>query len=1667
MKRLLTDLRRSARVLLCASLFMWTCVPASAQRVTDNLDRGLVAVNMGGSTFLSWRILAQEYFGVTYNVYRDGTKIAEGLTVSNFTDSGAGNSYTVSAVVNGVEQAQSASVSSLWPSSAKGNGVDMYLSGRIDLTLASVYDRNGNKLSETYIGINNGNQVEKPRYSANDAEFADLDGDGQLEMIIKRINNYDAGSEDGNGGTKDLYANDSKEFVVLDAYDINWQKGTATLMWRIDCGPNMVSLNSTEINVIAYDWDMDGKAEVVLRGADNMIVYGSDGKTPLWTVGDMSVNTRNLINSHTNAQYAWTKDGAEYLIYMNGQTGAKYQVTDYPLKRLEYASTLPAEWGGRGYGHNSSKYFFGAPFLDGRNASLFMARGIYGTHKMIAMDLNGHTWSERWSWNCRDTSSPWYGQGYHNFVVADVDEDGRDEIVYGSMVIDDNGKGLYTTGYGHGDAQHVSDFNPYRKGLEFFGCLEDEPTWGCNYRDAATGEKLYKFTSSGDDGRCMMDNISNSYPGSLGHSSASQTISSVTRGEVSGAGSIFHFKDTNISLNFRIYWDGDLLSELLDSPGTMSSPMIFKPEAGRLLTGAVGNMNNDSKNNPCFQGDIIGDWREEIVVRNGANGVSIYTSVIPSENPIPCLWFDHQYRQAMVWQMMAYNQPPHVSYFVGELEGYTTAPPPYTMAGRQEISNGRTIAGSSGDQLIACETNNMTISVSNGAQPSVFIDNAPSWVQGNDVNGTTGARVTGNGEVAATNLPRINRTYYTHTLTGGAFAGNMWLVKQGDGTLVLPKVTETYTGRTDVWAGTLQFDGTMQNSPVWMNRHTTLNTTGGTFNGGLTMEYGATLNMGGETSGTVSAATVSNLTLNYGSQVVFDVAGTSQGDNDLLTVSGTLTVDQKTGGNWETYGPEHLAPVFVVRSTETLESGDYPIAKVEAFGDDAATDIAKIKLNTDDLDCDGASLLYDATTKVLYLHVDGLTLPEYGGTLNINVTGMEPTQVSATDYPLAAKETFYLPIVSVTAPGFSGITPTVSGTFTPLGGTETDLGTSGTNTLYSQNYENATDASAWTNGAGTLELVSGDATYGRYIHHSMVSTNIAANRSAYTLFGNMDFANVSQYNIEFDTRITAGNMADRSVTDLVVMTNDATIPTTKNIGYDFSQNNGTRSNYLFRLKAANSQVFTINDGNETITLDASKWYHVKLLVDVETKTVGYNISQGNASVASGTFTVRTSSCLPKGLFILDGRGSGDSKFDNINVYYTKDFSSYTFTEPGTLTMKASATGYKSITKTFTVPAVYYKYYESPDYQTATVEELGGSYYGDEKTSTKNIWPYWKSEATTYYETKEQGANTKIYFDSDEVVYGTRTGSGANWGLILGYGLNTSRGLNVSADNLGDENTIIYYRTCLNNGTVINTDYYVNADENGKFSVSTTALSPPRAAFCKFAAYLPVMLSDEESTLGTVSADCGNALVYRTGLGSGWGTMVLPYSMTAEQLKDAFGDGVKVANLTAVDGTVLKFDETTQAVTGGVPFLISGVTKTGPFVAKGVTDIATESSKNVGGIDFIGTYTNMGSTPFTTKDYFFVTKSNKLTRVSRDGMKMVLKGYRAYFHDSSAAGAKSFTVSIGDSEATGIDDINGEEGSHDVYDLQGRKVASDLPWSEAKRLLRQGVYIVNGKRMIVK
>ena len=1638
LSRLLTNLRSTVRVMLCASFILLMSIPASAQRFTDNLDRGLVAVNMGGSTFLSWRILPEEYFGVTYNVYRDGVKLnTEPLTVSNYTDSGVGTNYTVKAVVNGMEQSQSASISSLWPSSAKGNSVDMYLSGRIDLTLATVYDRNGNDVTANY--------------SPNDAEFADLDGDGQLEMIIKRLNTVDAANVYPQSNTT--------EFVVIDAYDINWQRGTATLMWRIDCGPNMVSLNSTEINVIAYDWDMDGKAEVVLRGADNMIVYGNDGRNQLYTIGDMAVNTRNTFDPANGAQYAWTHTGNEYLLYLNGQTGALYQQMDYPLKRLEYASTLSAEWGGRGYGHNSSKYFFGAPFLDGSTPSLFMARGIYGTHKMIAMDLSSdHKWSTRWTWKCNDTNSPWYGQGYHNFIIADVDEDGRDEIVYGSMVIDDNGKGLYTTGFGHGDAQHVSDFDPYRKGLEFMGCLEGKT--GFNYRNATTGEIYRRELSDGDDGRCMMANISNTYPGSLGHSASSETISSVTNGDVSDASSIFHFKDTNISLNFRIYWDGDLLSELLDSPGTMSSPMVFKPEVGRLLTGAVGNMNNDSKNNPCFQGDLIGDWREEIVVRNGPNAVSIYTSIIPSDNPIPCLWFDHQYRQAMVWQMMAYNQPPHVSYFLGEMEGYTVAPPPLTTRGRSLFSSGGTITSSDNGDLLMSGYGNQIYTISGNVSPRSIVINAPILVEGNNDNNN------------------IQTTVYTHTLnigSGSTIQGDTRFVKQGLGVLNISDATLTYSGKTDIWGGTVNFDGTLQNSPVWMNRHTTLNTAGGTFTGGLTMEYGATLNVGGENAGTISTTTVSNLTLNYGARVVLDVNGMGEAEHDWLNAT-TLTIDDSKVGidAWENYGPKDIVPVFKLNMTSALGNGRYPIGNVSTVNGD----LSKVTIECNAIDSRYLSLIQD--DGILYLQVSDVAIANEA---TIEITGMAPYETVSTPYPSTSSDNYYLPIVSIVAKNTNGQAPTLSGTFTSLvDESVTNIGSNEEVILFSENFESSsTPSDYWKNGNGGIYSPTYANSDGRCI--GIVSSEDRGDYTSYTI----DYTGVKSYQIDFDAFF---NNASKT-TDFAVMSKSHAALWVYNWGYNwFTTSESGHNPFLFFLRRGEgTTTFTVNETTNTLTLSNSTWYHFTLNVNILNGTVDYNISQkgSTSSVARGTYTLRDGeSAECDGFYIRNGRynyGPGGAGIDNIVIKSSgNDMSSFTFPEPGTLQVTSAVEGYASGIKTFEVKYPYYKLYESPDFSTLSAADattkLGSSYWNSSTTSSR--WANWNSN-NNYTMVSAIRAN-KMYVDSEKVLWANiKTGHPGNrlLTLIEGYGIGQNifsgdddgnSGTVFHATNLGDENTIIYHKYDLSRGYTPKTylEGYIHADENGNYDYD----SGNNFTLQKFIAYVPVAIHDELATSSPPKVETqGNAHVWRNGLAgaSAWATMVVPFDMTVVQVREVFGEGVTVANLEMGKGNdsqiyfetidVATASDATTAITANKPCLIKGVTKSAPYLIMGITsEPTTEPSITNGYFSYVGTYIDLGQRAFTTNDYFFT--SSGLSRVGTDGTTMRLKGYRGYFQGLTANGAKSIQTVFEKSDAvTGIQDVPTTL-RNEVYDLQGRKIPENWPQ-------KKGIYIVNGRKMIVK
>ena len=864
------------KFLLTVALIITATLSVHAQRSMDKLDRGLVAMKTSSGVFCSWRIYGEEYYDVTYNIYRDGTKLnSEPLSVSNYTDAGGStsSSYQVEAVVRGVAQ-------------GKSKAVTPWAQNYLELTM------DHGSLTSTYI--------------PNDACCADVDGDGEIEILLKFDNQSWAGTSYQKAGY-------NGEYCIMEVYKLNGKK-----LWWLEWGPNMADFQNNEQNIVAYDWDQDGKAEAVLRASDGTKIHTASGE--VITIGDA---TKNYLAATSSGQW-FVYQGNEYLLYLNGETGEVYDQMEYPLKRLENGETnLESVWGD-GYGHRSTKHFFGAPYLDGRKPSIFLARGIYTQHKMIALDVNAstHKLTERWRWNCKDSSSPWYGQGYHNFGVADVDWDGRDEIVFGSMVIDDNGKGLSTIGLGHGDAQHCSDFNPYMHGQEIYACNEDRPN--NNYRDATTSKIYYRSSPGSDDGRSMCGNFSNDFPGALGASGHDRPISTVYNDHIP------EIPSTDFDVNFRIYWDGDLLEETLNGTGQKNSTVrIHKMGKGNIesLTGSLTN--NDTKATPTFQGDILGDWREEVIARTSDNTIRIYTTAIPTEWRNYTLWHDMQYRQAMVWQMCGYNQPPHASYFLGELEGITMAPPALTMTDRTEVQNGGSISTSLNDkQVLMAETNNMSVSVTSGAAPYIFFDNAPTWVQGHDDNNN------------------ITTETYTHTLTGGAFSGSMRLVKQGDGVLTLPNVTETYTGNTDVWAGTLNFDGTMQNSRVWLNRFAELNSNGGKFQKGIEMDYGSKLRPGGaDNKGTVE---VNELKMNFGSRVVMDV--NNDGTADKLKVT-TLIVEKK---DWK-YGPEYNTPVFeiVPQSGSKLEMGTYELGEVGSINGNVS-DIEVVGLEGQD-----ASITYE------------------------------------------------------------------------------------------------------------------------------------------------------------------------------------------------------------------------------------------------------------------------------------------------------------------------------------------------------------------------------------------------------------------------------------------------------------------------------------------------------------------------------------------------------------------------------------------------------------------------------------------------------------------------------------------------------------------------------------
>ena len=577
--------------LLSASLY--------AQPQLESLNRGLVAVRKSDAVvFLSWRYLGTDPDGVSFNLYRDGEKLNEyplkGAT--NYEDATSANhSYEVRAVVDGVEQA--------------GDGaVQVWASNYLDLPLSVPAG------GQTPDGVNY-------TYSPNDLSVGDLDGDGTYEIIVKwDPSNSKDNSQSGYTGN-----------VYLDAYKLD-----GTFLWRIDLGKN-IRAGAHYTQFLVYDFDGDGQAEVVCKTAPGTIdgdgVFLSEGPA---AAANHSADYRN------SSGYILT--GEEYLSVFNGLTGAEMATVSYIPARGKVS-----DWGDS-YGNRVDRFLAGVAYLDGERPSIVMARGYYTRAVLAAWDWQDGVLVPRWVFDSKDSGNGAYaGQGNHQLSVADVDADGFDEIIYGSCVIDHDGKGLHSTGLGHGDALHVGDLVPERPGLEIFMPHESGGN-GVSLRDAHTGEIIWQKRNSQDIGRGLTADIIAEHPGNEFWASSGMGVYN-SKGEIVGSGP---------TINHVIWWDGDLLREMLD--GTT----ITKYPRTTIFNASGCASNNGTKSNPGLQADLLGDWREEVVFRTSDNTrLRIYTTDIPTIYRIPCLMHDAQYRTAIAWQNVAYNQPPHLSYFLG------------------------------------------------------------------------------------------------------------------------------------------------------------------------------------------------------------------------------------------------------------------------------------------------------------------------------------------------------------------------------------------------------------------------------------------------------------------------------------------------------------------------------------------------------------------------------------------------------------------------------------------------------------------------------------------------------------------------------------------------------------------------------------------------------------------------------------------------------------------------------------------------------------------------------------------------------------------------------------------------------------------------------------------
>ena len=611
----------------------------------EHLNRGVVAFRDGAQVIVSWRTLSSDAIGQPFDVFRNGQKL-------NTAPLTKGGSFFI--------DSQPLTVDATYE--VRGGSCD----GSFTLKADTPHGYLPLKLQKPAAGTTP--DGENFTYSANDASVADVDGDGQYEIILKwDPSNAHDNAHDGYTGP-----------TLFDCYRLD-----GTLLWRIDMGINIRS-GAHYVPFIAYDLDGDGKAEFIVKTSDGT----RDGLGQI--IGDSLADYRH--RAPENAQNPtpereWSKynkqgrpktgrilTGAEYITVFNGLTGEAMDTKPYIPERGNLK-----DWGDD-YANRSDRMLAAVGYLDGKHASAIFCRGYYTRTVLAAWDWDGRELKQHWVF---DTDAPgtgkdgkplstYAGQGNHNLRVADVDGDGCDEITYGSMAVDHDGIGLYNTGMGHGDAIHLMAFDPTTDELQVWDCHENRRD-GSDFRKAKTGEIIFQLPSKSDVGRAMAADIDPENPGVEMWSTDSHGIRNI-KGDVlytamdpDDPQHQQHLKlgDRYLSVNFGIWWDGDLLRELLDHETVSKYDWQQKTIIDvKHLDGVV--FNNGTKSNPCLAADILGDWREEVIARTpDSDELRIFITPIPTDHRINCLMEDIPYRLSTAAQNVGYNQPSEPGFYLG------------------------------------------------------------------------------------------------------------------------------------------------------------------------------------------------------------------------------------------------------------------------------------------------------------------------------------------------------------------------------------------------------------------------------------------------------------------------------------------------------------------------------------------------------------------------------------------------------------------------------------------------------------------------------------------------------------------------------------------------------------------------------------------------------------------------------------------------------------------------------------------------------------------------------------------------------------------------------------------------------------------------------------------